>query len=48
MTDDELLSIALAHEAADTGKRYTLAEVAAGAGIDLEELRKEEDEDWDD
>lgn len=48
LTEDDMLWLtALAREAVDTGKRYTLEEVAAKSGIDLDELRAEDDQDWD-
>jgi prevent-host-death family protein len=43
--DLRLLAMALARSAADTGTRYSLRDVAAKLGVDLDSLADDEDED---
>lgn len=45
--DLRLLGIALARTAADSGKRYSLRDVAAKFGVDLDSLRNEADDEDD-
>lgn len=43
--DFRLLAVALARAVTDSGKRYSLREVAAELGVDLDNLGDDEDED---